>query len=266
MKAALALLFVLLFVALGDVATTAADAPGDLDAFAAANGLYDDGAYAEAARSYERLSALGYEDATIYYNLGNAYHKQGDIGRAILNYLRAKRLAPRDDDLTANLDLVRTQTVDLMESTGSRGALADLAAALPELSANELAATALALWIAVMAGLAIAMVGPVGRSRRIAVSVAVGGSVLLAFTALTIAGRSQIDSDLDSTAVILDESVQVHSGPGIQYPTEFEIHAGAETELLEVRGAWARISIAAPQLQGWVPNTTLETVLLAAIP
>ena len=117
-----------------------------------------------------------------------------------------------------------------------------------------------------MAGLAIAMVGPVGRSRRIAVSVAVGGSVLLAFTALTIAGRSQIDSDLDSTAVILDESVQVHSGPGIQYPTEFEIHAGAETELLEVRGAWARISIAAPQLQGWVPNTTLETVLLAAIP
>ncbi|HAL46930.1 MAG: tetratricopeptide repeat protein [SAR202 cluster bacterium] len=266
MKAAVALLLVMLFVAFVDATTAAADAPGDLDAFAAANGLYDDGAYAEAARSYERLSALGYEDASIYYNLGNTYHKQGDIGRAILNYLRAKRLSPRDEDLTANLDLVRTQTVDLMESTGSRGALADLAGALPELSANELAATALALWAAVMGGVAAATIGPVGRSRRIAVSVAVGASVLLAFTALTMAGRSRIDAELDSTAVILDESVQVHSGPGVQYATEFEIHAGAETELLEVRDAWARISIAAPELQGWVPNTTLETVLLSAIP
>ncbi len=251
---------------LGTISVVTADAPGDLEAFAAANGLYDDGNFAEAARSYERLAALGYDDATLYYNLGNAYHKQGDIGRAILSYLRAKRLEPRDDDLNANLSFVRGQTEDLMEISDSPGALGDLASTLPTMSANELAALALALWIIVMAGLATALLTGASRIKSIAVSTTIGAVVLLALTGLTMAGRSQIDDALASKAVILDELVQVHSGPGVQYPTEFEVHAGAETDLLEVRGAWARIAIASPDLQGWVANTTFEAVLPSPIP
>ena len=30
------------------------------------------------------LAALGYDDPILYYNLGNAYYKQGDFGRAVL--------------------------------------------------------------------------------------------------------------------------------------------------------------------------------------
>ena len=52
--------------------------------------------YEEAARTYQHLVGLGYEDATLYYNLANAYYKSEDMGRAILNYLRARRLAPFD--------------------------------------------------------------------------------------------------------------------------------------------------------------------------
>ena len=69
----------------------AAQGSGDLEAMTATNALYEDGLYEQAARSYQQLADKGYDDPALYYNLGNAYFKQGDLGRAILNYLRAER-------------------------------------------------------------------------------------------------------------------------------------------------------------------------------
>ena len=61
------------------------------------------------------LIDLGYSDATLYFNLGNAYLESDDLGRAILSYLRALALTPRDTDVSTNLDLARSQTVDQIE-------------------------------------------------------------------------------------------------------------------------------------------------------
>ena len=61
--------------------------------FDAANAAYADGRYEEAAAGYEALLAEG-ENATLYYNLGNARFKQGELAQAILNYERALRLKP----------------------------------------------------------------------------------------------------------------------------------------------------------------------------
>ena len=51
----------------------------------AANQLYAEGNHADAAEQYE---AILQENAQpeVYYNLGNAYFKQGEIARAILSY------------------------------------------------------------------------------------------------------------------------------------------------------------------------------------
>ena len=87
--------------------TVSADESVDMDLFRAANLLYESGDFEEAALSYERLVRLGYEDATLYYNLANAYYRNEDDGRAMLNYLRARRIAPFDEDIAANLSLTR---------------------------------------------------------------------------------------------------------------------------------------------------------------
>ena len=68
--------------------------PGEL--MARANVHYDREEYAEAIQQYEALIGQGYRDAAVHYNLGNAYLESGDLGRAILNYLRAEELSPRD--------------------------------------------------------------------------------------------------------------------------------------------------------------------------
>jgi tetratricopeptide (TPR) repeat protein len=62
--------------------------------------------------SYERILTQGWKSGILYFNIGNAYFKLGELGNAILAYERALRLMPRDDDLRSNLDLARTLTAD----------------------------------------------------------------------------------------------------------------------------------------------------------
>ena len=71
-----------------------AQAPQAADLMTEANSRYERGEYADAAQPYEALVEMGYEDAAIYYNLGSTYFEMGDLGRAILNYLRAQELSP----------------------------------------------------------------------------------------------------------------------------------------------------------------------------
>ena len=71
-------------VATEGVATKSAD-----DLWGEAEGAYREGNFAEAAAAYEAIIAQGKESAELYYNLGNAYFKQNNLGRSILFYNRA---------------------------------------------------------------------------------------------------------------------------------------------------------------------------------
>lgn len=74
--------------------------------FYEANRLYAREQYAAAAEKYQELIHAGYRSGHLYYNLGNAYYKQGVKGRAVLYYEKARRLIPQDADLKANLAYV----------------------------------------------------------------------------------------------------------------------------------------------------------------
>jgi hypothetical protein len=60
----------------------------------------------------------GWSSAALY-NLGNAYAHAGKPGLAVLNYERARMLAPNDPDVEANLILVR-RSLALPTEPGSR--------------------------------------------------------------------------------------------------------------------------------------------------
>ena len=61
------------------------------------------GEFRESAKVLESILADGFCNGAVYYNLGNAYYRAGDFGRAILNYRKAKLYRPRDPLLEANL-------------------------------------------------------------------------------------------------------------------------------------------------------------------
>lgn len=74
------------------------------DIFAKANRLYSEAKFKEAIDNYELILNGGYEGGSLFYNLGNACFKIGAVGRAILNYEKARKFIPRDPDLNANLN------------------------------------------------------------------------------------------------------------------------------------------------------------------
>ena len=79
--------------------------------FEAANAAYADGRYDEAVTIYQSLLDEQ-PNATLYYNLGNARFKQGELAQAILNYERALRLKPNYKDAKYNLAFAQSRIVD----------------------------------------------------------------------------------------------------------------------------------------------------------
>lgn len=80
-----------------------------------ANEAYIDESYHKAIDLYERITGMEVESAVLYYNLGNAYHKTGQYAKAILNYERALRLNPSDDNIQHNLRVSRARIGDRSE-------------------------------------------------------------------------------------------------------------------------------------------------------
>jgi uncharacterized protein YgiM (DUF1202 family) len=63
-----------------------------------------------------------------------------------------------------------------------------------------------------------------------------------------------------SEGVVVAAEVNVTSGPGAQYVTEFTLHSGAEVDLVEVRPNWVRLALPGGEREGWVPASAIEPV------
>jgi hypothetical protein len=231
------------------------------EAMRTANQLYEAGQFAQATQAYEQLVAQGYTDGALFYNLGNAYFKQDDLGRAIVNYRRAQQLAPRDKDIKANLALARAQAVDQLEIAESGGLASQLGGAVQGLlTLNELAMLTLGAWL--MLVFLFILHGSVKagsswrKSLRYALTVA---AVVFAVGVLALGSYLYVDRDL-SAGVIVTAEVDVTSGPGTQYVTAFTLHSGAEVDLVEVRGSWSRLTVPDGELEGWVPTNAVEAI------
>jgi len=81
-------------------------ADADLDA---ANQDYSSGNYEEASRLFQQIIDVRGYSAALCFDLANAEARAGHPGLAILNYERARYLAPGDADIDHNLQLARKQ-------------------------------------------------------------------------------------------------------------------------------------------------------------
>ena len=80
-----------------------------------ANDQYVKGKYQDANNIYENILKLGYESPELYYNIANAFYKQNIIAYSILNYEKALKLAPNDNDIKYNLELTNRLVIDKIE-------------------------------------------------------------------------------------------------------------------------------------------------------
>jgi tetratricopeptide (TPR) repeat protein len=232
-----------------------------VEAMGAANQLYEAGHYAQAAQAYEQLVNQGFASGALFYNLGNAQFKQGDLGQAILNYRRTHQYIPRDPDVAANLAAARALTADQGESVDGDGILIELGRAVQGLlTLDEVAMVALGSWIALVFSLLLwgsAKSGGVWRRRVGTMSMVL--AVLVAVSVLAL-GSTLYERSHSADGVIVAAEVDVASGPGAHYTSEFRLHSGAEVRLVELQENWIRLSMPGSEVEGWIPATAVEAI------
>ncbi|MBI1353883.1 MAG: hypothetical protein GC160_06015 [Acidobacteria bacterium] len=194
--------------------------------------------YRRSALRYERLiDEGGIQNGRLYYNLGNAYFRMDDLGRAILNYRRAERFLPGDSDIRQNLESARSRRLDRFELETREKALRtllfwhyDLSFALRRLL---LAVCSGAFW-----GLLIWTT--IGR-KRIPRAALLGAGLAALSLAISLGAEAAGAASSNEGVVTAPETV-ARKGDGETYEQAFTepLHAGAEFRLLEQRSGWYR--------------------------
>jgi tetratricopeptide (TPR) repeat protein len=221
--------------------------------FAAANRLYEEGRFGDAAATYGAVAAAGYVSSTLYFNLANALLKAGQLGEAIVYYERARALAPRAEDIRVNLAYARSLTVDVLPETGGSAFLGGLVRIKDSLSAAEALLLAAAAWWMTAGALALARVRP-GLRRFSRVLLASGLLALLVCGGL--AAIKVHEAAGSRRAFIVIPEVAVRSGPGETFTARFTLHEGTGIEVLRAAGDWTEIQLTAT-INGWVPRESL---------
>jgi tetratricopeptide (TPR) repeat protein len=210
--------------------------------FEAANKLYYGGKFSEAAAAYENILFSGQKSVALYYNLGNAYFKSGQIGKAIAVYREAEKKTPRDPDIRANLQFARNQIQGptLAPSRGQR--------LLGKLTLNEWTLlAAAALWLCFLI-LALRQWRPaLKRPLRLSFSATAIASVLL-FACVAI---SWFESRSRRAAIVITRDAIVRRGPLEESATAFTVHDGAELRVLDQNNEWLQVT-SDPSRIGWL--------------
>jgi hypothetical protein len=230
----------------------------DVAAVEAANQLYVAGHYAEAAQIYEEQVARGVQDSAVFYNLGNVYFQQGDLGRAVLNLERAAQLNPRDADIEANLALVRAQTTELFaeETAGPLTALAQVSERLTE---NETAVLVLGFWFLLGFLFLVRRQAKSERTRKALQYAATFVLLLLLLFGVSLVSRTFLAQTAPS-GVVVSPTVAVSSGPGVEFATDLSLTGGTAVNLVERQGNWIRLDVPTGVSATWVPAEAVETV------
>ena len=221
--------------------------------FNAANKLYAEGKFAAAAAAYDKILQTGAVSPALWFNYGNAEFKLGQPGRAIAAYRRAELLAPRDDEVRANLDFVRNQVVGptLSQSHWSR-----VAGGLGILTLNEWTVLAAgAFWLTFIL-LAVRQIRPAWRLRLRGLTS--GMVVLTILSCLGLGGMATIHFS-KPVAVIIAAEATARSGPFAEAQDAFEARNGAELSVLNRHATWWQVSDGSGRI-GWLPARQVEVL------
>lgn len=222
------------------------------------NQLYSAGNYEEAINKWEELTESGYEAAPVYYNLGNAYFKSNKIAPAILNFERAKLLAPHDKDINYNLELARTYVVDKIDELPEVFYLIWYKNIVQLFSSNTWAILAL---IALVVFLVLFSIYLYAKGYSVKKTMFWLSALFLfiwfgAF-AFSCSGRKLVTDH--NKVIVFSPSVTVKSSPDESGTGLFVIHEGTKVTVVDELNEWTEI-ILSSGTKGWLLSSSIEKI------
>ena len=222
-------------------------------AFYRANIYYANGDFARAAEENESLLAAGLRSGNVYYNLGNAYMKMGQLGKAILNYERARQYIPRDSDLMANYRYARS----LMKRADPPGrrlwVFRQLDRALDTLTLEQAVILAEVVYYVFIAYLIMAKVFKkfAGSSTPVLMFLAIALILIL----IPLSNKAEESaSGAIVTAAITDARFEPLDNAAVNFP----LYEGMRVRVLRSVPGWHKVKTPDGRI-GWIPADSMGT-------
>ena len=212
--------------------------------------------YGQAILRWQKIIDQGQlRNSGLYYNIGNAYLMQKDIGHAILNYRRSLKYGKATTELMGNLHAARSMRFDNIPEKAQRKILHTLFFWHYDFSARVKYYIALSSWVLfwLLASLAL----KAKRKSKIAIiatcliSISFGISTYL----------DHYNSTNNVYGVIVADTADARQGDGNNYPESFSqpLHSGTEFKLLETRVDWVHVELVSGD-KTWLKANAVKTI------
>lgn len=213
--------------------------------------------YRKAILHYERLVASGIRNGKLYYNIGNAWFRLDDMGRAILNYRRSILYNPADPNLEQNLQFARSRRVNRIEAQQRDRVFKTLFFIHYDVPTRVRFGIFLGAFVLLWGAAIIAVFFRRGWVRTIIVSLAV---VCVIFLVSLISEK--VSMTRDPAGVVIAPEITARKGDGETYQPSFTepLYSGTEFDLLEQRPDWWYIELE-DGARCWIPSWGGELVI-----
>lgn len=220
---------------------------------------YTEGDFASALKDWEEIRSAGLMSRELYYNLGNAYFKTGEIAKATLWYERALKLDPSDKDVRYNLEYARSLTQDRIEEVPEiifeqwGHALCYL------LPSNTWAVLGLVFLAAAIAMALLYLLGITPGQRRTGFFVGIA-CLILSINGWDFAQWQMREARAQDRAIVMRPVSSVKSSPSMEGAKDlFILHEGTRVKILDNVGSYTNIELGDGR-QGWIPAGDIEVI------
>lgn len=226
--------------------------------FDTANALYSRGNYEKAIEQYENLVHKDLISFELYFNLGNAYYKTDNIGLAILNYERAKKLKSSEEDLIANLKLANQKTEDKIDAAPQLFLTEWKNGIVHIFSEKGWSVLCILLFSFSLLLFGLFILSYNNSLKKLGFW---GGSLLFIFSIITFfVAQQKYELTINSSeAIITSPTTTVSGAPNEKGTKLFILHEGTKVNITAEEGDWTEIKIANGNV-GWIKTDYLQKI------
>ncbi len=226
--------------------------------FHQANQLYQQSEFQAALGHYQAILKSGYESGPLYYNMGNCYYKLNDVAHAILNYERALKFMPNDEDLKTNLALTQLNVVDQITPRPNFILFRIVSGFLFLIPQSVLFLLLAITYIIAMTALIARLISRHRSIRQISTKISLFSAFICILFFLMLFGQWQTEKTCIE-GIIMAPSVAVKGSPGDSGVDVFTLHTGTKVRLDQTTGGWTEIILEDGKV-GWVKKEVLEII------
>ena len=242
---------------LASISTTMAQ-PTSTERWEMGNKAYMDGAYDKAVEEYNAILEGGEYSMELYYNLANANFKMDNIGKAILYYNKALRIAPSQEDVQHNLAIAEAQTKDRVGEETTFFFAEWMRALRNTMSCTAWSVLSLVMFALFLAFALLFLLASPIKVRKVGFYCALCAVVLfVATTSFAISSRNDILTH--DEAIVLSSAISVKSSPDRSATELFVLHEGTKVRIVSEIDEWCEVVLADGK-KGWLQKNDIEEI------